>query len=754
MSKVIGLLLMLSVVAFSFGLKAKTQNPCYQNQSIRIVVLGSSTAAGVGPSVSDSSWVNRYRSSLQALNSNNEVINLAVGGFTTYRIMPHEFVSAIPGRPSVDSNRNITEALSRNPDVIIVNLPSNDRGWPMSEQLNNFDSLWNMSWRAGIPMYIATTQPLGVSSGATYQASVADSILSRYGNYAIEFFQPLADSNNILQTAYNSGDNVHLNDAGHRILWSQVMDKGIPDSLLFIPGVPDFSADKLELLFEPLCADSLVGYRFHYSNLGNQATWSFDFEVQSADSTGTDSYFTITTMPSCSRDSFDFFLPVRVGGPTVISMISSSGGDTTSSNDTARWNGETRLRPFLSPSTDTVCKGGGLIWNAQFSGGDTILWYADNSVTIPSAGGPVFNFPSVVSDTTVYAEAVVGPLTNLAELATPYNVDRDWDGIMFDLVANKDLRLDSLAIRMEFAGTYEVSIHTKAGSYKGSEGSPGDWTLWAQDTSQCPAPEALTTFNFPPIDIAMGDTLGIYFHCDENNEDIVYSFNGGEQLFSDGNMQLITGTGISNTFGQTFFPRSVNATAFYHHGVNFDGQCNSARVAFTAISKEVSVNLGADLTLTAQEDTFLNSPELFNSYQWIDCETGLIFSNSDTGVEIAGQSSGDSILICLIAIDDLGCQASDTLKISWSQSVGVNEISEKDDFELYPNPVRNMLNIFSPNSIDLNSFTIFDVSGRIIRSEKLGPSEYAVSIEDLAPGAYFIELKYGAKKWQGKFIKR
>ena len=71
----------LLIGTFFFLLNAHSQlNPCAQLESYKIVVLGSSTAAGAGVSSSDSAWVNRYRNYLESINPDNEVINLAVGG--------------------------------------------------------------------------------------------------------------------------------------------------------------------------------------------------------------------------------------------------------------------------------------------------------------------------------------------------------------------------------------------------------------------------------------------------------------------------------------------------------------------------------------------------------------------------------------------------------------------------------------------------------------------------------------------------
>lgn len=54
----------------------------------RIVVLGSSTAAGAGVSSPDKAWTSRVSAWLEENHPGCTLINLAKGGYTTCRIMP------------------------------------------------------------------------------------------------------------------------------------------------------------------------------------------------------------------------------------------------------------------------------------------------------------------------------------------------------------------------------------------------------------------------------------------------------------------------------------------------------------------------------------------------------------------------------------------------------------------------------------------------------------------------------------------
>ena len=205
-----------------------------------IVVIGSSTAAGTGASTPDSSWVGRYRDYVQDLDEEALVINLAVGGFTTYDVMPTGFEPP-PGRPAPKPNNNITYALQYQPTAVIVNLPSNDAatGVPVADQLANFRRLQAEADAEGVPIWFSTTQPRNFADAAQRDElrAVRDSILAEFAPRAIDFYTGIATEDGLIDPAYNSGDGIHLNNSGHRILFERVVEAEVfvPDGV----GVED-----------------------------------------------------------------------------------------------------------------------------------------------------------------------------------------------------------------------------------------------------------------------------------------------------------------------------------------------------------------------------------------------------------------------------------------------------------------------------------------------------------------------------------
>ena len=203
------------------------------NDTCRIVVIGSSTAAGSGASSIDSAWVGRYKHDLYRRDTRYDIINLAVGGYNTFKLLPTGTPIPSGVNQSIDINKNISAALALNPSAVIVNLPSNDaaNNFGVDTQMHNFGLMDSVANLAGVDFYVCTTQPRNFSDPAKIQIQLEtrDSILTEYGNKAIDVWTGLADSNSFILPQYNSGDGVHLNNFGHQLIYQRVMNVGVDE---------------------------------------------------------------------------------------------------------------------------------------------------------------------------------------------------------------------------------------------------------------------------------------------------------------------------------------------------------------------------------------------------------------------------------------------------------------------------------------------------------------------------------------------
>ena len=191
----------------------------------RVIVLGSSTAAGTGASTPANSWVGRLDSWLGTVSSDYEVINLALSGATTRTFRPDG-----SGPPDPDTSRNVSRALEFEPDMIIINLPSNNvsQNIPVSTTMAHYAEIRAPIDAAGVPLFVTTTQPRNFNSLARRQLLQDEAVAVRnaFGANVIDIYDELTDfaNNQGLKVIYDSGDGTHLNDAGHEYIFTTTRD--------------------------------------------------------------------------------------------------------------------------------------------------------------------------------------------------------------------------------------------------------------------------------------------------------------------------------------------------------------------------------------------------------------------------------------------------------------------------------------------------------------------------------------------------
>ncbi len=203
-----------------------------------IVVLGSSTSEGTGPKDPKNAWVRRYKVRLAKQFPNVTLVNLAVGGQTTFHIQPTGYTPP-PNRPAPVLGKNITAALALKPSAIIVNMPSNDQAsnYSLAEQLANYDRIANLTMSAHVPLWVSTTQPRDFDKLAQLNdlMQARDAISKKFAPHALDFWTPFAAPNGWIRGNYNSGDGTHLNDAAHAILANIVEGAHIPEQFAPTP---------------------------------------------------------------------------------------------------------------------------------------------------------------------------------------------------------------------------------------------------------------------------------------------------------------------------------------------------------------------------------------------------------------------------------------------------------------------------------------------------------------------------------------
>ncbi|MEG1027018.1 MAG: T9SS type A sorting domain-containing protein, partial [Flavobacterium sp.] len=74
-----------------------------------------------------------------------------------------------------------------------------------------------------------------------------------------------------------------------------------------------------------------------------------------------------------------------------------------------------------------------------------------------------------------------------------------------------------------------------------------------------------------------------------------------------------------------------------------------------------------------------------------------------------------------------------------------------DNFNMYPNPTTDVLNISSKNGLNASEVRITDLSGKVVKVQK---EISTINVSDLASGTYLIDITTKEGKATSKFIKK
>ena len=199
------------------------------------VVLGSSTAAGAGASAG-AGWVDRLREGVAF--AGVSVHNLAKGGTVTY-----EGLSAseppVPGRPAPDASINVDRALELAPRLILVSWPTNDTalGYSADETVRNLLAIRASASARGVPAILLSTQPRAMPDAQlALLPRIDERLAAELGPCFVAVREALAAPDGTIAPAFDSGDGVHPNDAGHALIHDRVRAAVDSGRCVTLPG--------------------------------------------------------------------------------------------------------------------------------------------------------------------------------------------------------------------------------------------------------------------------------------------------------------------------------------------------------------------------------------------------------------------------------------------------------------------------------------------------------------------------------------
>ncbi|MCP4439228.1 MAG: T9SS type A sorting domain-containing protein [Aureispira sp.] len=362
----------------------------------------------------------------------------------------------------------------------------------------------------------------------------------------------------------------------------------------------------------------------------------------------------------------------------------------------------------------------------------TILWY-----DAPLAGnivgyGNSFGLSNITSNQMYYPEAVRGNLYFDESLFTSETTTTNWNGFMFDIVALDNIMVDSLSTKFNTTGTQNVVAYYKTGSYVGNENNSAAWTAWGTVTVQVNAVGDFEILDLPDIALSTNDTLAVYLHMQTSGSRLSYLSSSTGLVYANNEMQILSGSGISYTFGTTYTPRNFSGEVFYHHGFNPTGDCNTARETVHAVVSEPTIDLGNDTTLYLNQDIVLNINTTFDTYLW---------SNNAIGDQLLVDTASFSVganTIWLNATDVYGCTASDTIVVSFTVNSGLEKLQEVS-IQLVPNPTDGLIYVLGTGNQTIQA-TVLSANGATVREQAF--LNTSLDLSDLPKGVYFISFQW------------
>ena len=83
-------------------------------------------------------------------------------------------------------------------------------------------------------------------------------------------------------------------------------------------------------------------------------------------------------------------------------------------------------------------------------------------------------------------------------------------------------------------------------------------------------------------------------------------------------------------------------------------------------------------------------------------------------------------------------------------------ISENNllSFEMYPNPVSDLLSIQLPTGTEKAEVSVFDYTGRLVSSKTISSNDTAIDVQKISKGIYMIRVATNTKIGVQRFIKK
>ncbi|RMB56092.1 HYR domain-containing protein [Dokdonia sinensis] len=151
-------------------------------------------------------------------------------------------------------------------------------------------------------------------------------------------------------------------------------------------------------------------------------------------------------------------------------------------------------------------------------------------------------------------------------------------------------------------------------------------------------------------------------------------------------------------------------------------------------------NCPGNTTETVDEGTAFTIPDYSTIATFTDnCDDNLIFTQiPQPGVQV---QPGTATTVSWVVADSAGNEIECSFTLAVEETLSVQDLQFTNAIQLFPNPVSEDLNVYYTGNDKITSISVYDVSGKVVQQHSEGESLEVLSMQDVAAGVYFVQVK-------------